>query len=411
MCSCSHLSRCVNQQRQNIPAKPRGRRIVADCILLSNVLFVLLVAASVQSAETAFLGGNSCSSSGCHGGAGAQQNQSLIWSRQDPHSRAAATLTTARSKRIGQVLKIGDVTKNRSCTSCHSPWQGLPADLLAKGVSVHGEAVSCETCHGAAADWIRSHTRPDLTRAQKSLDGLRDLTILYNRANACVACHQVLEPKLIDAGHPELLFELDGQSSSMPRHWVEDREHRTKAWLTGQAAALRELTAQTMTEKKGRSVSRHTSNQWDAVLWILGKALPGHKIASVTNESFGDLKQLQELHRLADSLAIEASIRVKPSATALLRNLSGTTDDFKDASARGRPSVLHAERLVLSLDRLAYSLPPKTRQKLEVPLHELFSLVQSRPAFDGATFSRRLAAFRSQLEDDPANEQKSSVAN
>ena len=150
-CLCSKT-----EQRAIISAKSKRRRIFADWILLGNILF--LAALTASGADTAFLGRHSCSSSGCHGGAGAQQNQSLVWSRLDPHSRAAATLTSARSKRIAQVLKISDAPVARDCTSCHTPWHGLAAELLPKvsgEFSVQDEAVSCETCHGPAQNWVR----------------------------------------------------------------------------------------------------------------------------------------------------------------------------------------------------------------------------------------------------------------
>ncbi|MGZ8938209.1 MAG: hypothetical protein ACXW32_03245, partial [Limisphaerales bacterium] len=91
--------------------------------------------------------------------------------------------------------------------------------------------------------------------------------MFYNRANACVACHQVLDPRLLAAGHPELIFELDGQTSAMPRHWLEkDEQYRQKGWLTGQAAALREVTAQMTGQAKTGPVAPSTFFQWQSLL-------------------------------------------------------------------------------------------------------------------------------------------------
>ena len=71
------------------------------------------------------------------------------------------------------------------------------------------------------------------------LAGLRDLKHLYVRANSCVACHQTVEPALLAAGHPELLFELDGQAVAEPKHWREKGDwHGPKAWLVGQAVVV-----------------------------------------------------------------------------------------------------------------------------------------------------------------------------
>jgi len=74
---------------------------------------------------------------------------------------------------------------------------------------------------------------------------MRDLKNLYVRANTCVACHQTVATPLLKAGHPELIFELDGQCVSQPRHWREKTNwNGAQAWLIGQAVALREMSWQ-----------------------------------------------------------------------------------------------------------------------------------------------------------------------
>ena len=370
-------------------------------------------ALTASAAETAFMGRNACSSSGCHGGAGAQQNQSLVWSRLDPHARAAATLSSARSGRIAQVLKIPDATVSRDCTSCHAPLHGVPPDLFFKGHgsrdwNVREEAVSCESCHGPAQNWIRSHTRPDLTRAEKGLDGLRDLTRFYNRANACVACHQVLEPKLIAAGHPELLFELDGQSSAMPRHWEEkDKSYRVKGWIVGQAAGLRELTAQVSAQAKTNAVDAGAFNQWQSALWIVSRAFPEAKVATLGTNWFNlrtndlaaanaeRLAGLSDLHRAADAFALEMSLRDHgpEDGLRLLKELSRTGGEFVSAPIGEQQAAMRAERLVLGLDRVSHLIAPSADKEMNGELTRLFEMVQARPDFDGKKFSAGLSRF------------------
>jgi hypothetical protein len=398
----------ANEQRSIMSAKSSEKhrwRIVADWFLLSNVLFIAGLI-KVGAADSAFLGKDSCSSSGCHGGAGPKQNQSLIWSRQDPHSRAAATLTSARSKRIAEVLKIPDATRDRSCTACHSPWQGLaenslpPAENAGKVFSVHTEAVSCESCHGPAKEWIRSHTRPDLTRAQKGLDGLRDLTLFYNRANACVACHQVIDPKLLAAGHPELLFELDGQTSAMPRHWKErEKDFRVKGWLAGQAAALREVTAQLTEQRKRNSVAAQTFNQWQSLLWTIGRTLPENKIANVATNAAANVDALNDLHRAADELARQAATPTNdlPETLRLFRLLLRAAPEFQDVKEPEVIWAMRAERHALALDRLSRSIDPEIAGSWEQPLAALFELVQSRSDFNGKNYAERLKQIEKQL--------------
>ncbi|HEX7862746.1 MAG TPA: multiheme c-type cytochrome [Verrucomicrobiae bacterium] len=383
-----------------------GRRIFAVSLASSNLLFLpslfLSTTNAAQPPLSAFTGNASCSSSGCHGGAGAHQNQSLVWTRQDAHARAAATLSTARSKRIAQQLNISDARMDRACTGCHAPMQGLAAELwqpiTKTEFNAHTEAVSCESCHGPAKNWIRSHTRPDLTREQKALDGLHDLNVFYNRANACVACHQVIEPNLLAAGHPELIFELDGQTSSMPRHWQETEPTRVKAWLTGQATALREVTHQVAKQKEAGTISPRTFQQWQSLLWIVSRAQPEHKIAAVGTNALESADRLKELHKLANELALQTSLATFTPADQLapLRQLTATAPDFA-AAPNGDPiAITRAERLVIALQRLSISTEPK-RPIPEAELQTAFDLIQSRPDFNPEKFRAFLTTLDSRL--------------
>ncbi|HZQ47764.1 MAG TPA: multiheme c-type cytochrome, partial [Verrucomicrobiae bacterium] len=183
-------------------------------LLFGQLLFLFQMAcpARAQTNSTPmFLGEASCSSSSCHGGAGEKRDQCIIWSKRDFHSRSYATLTMARSARIADSLKISDPARNPRCTVCHAPFLDVPARELSKAIDP-ALGVSCESCHGRAENWLRSHTRPDFTHQDRIHAGMRDLENLYVRANSCVACHQNVDADLLQAGHPELIFELDGQA-------------------------------------------------------------------------------------------------------------------------------------------------------------------------------------------------------
>ena len=164
-----------------------------------------------------FVGAAGCKSSSCHGGAGEKRSQYLTWSQKDLHTRGYAILTTARSARMAETLRLPAAQESSRCTVCHSPFQSVEGALLAP--TAHpDEGVSCESCHSAAGSWLRGHTRKDWNYAMRVTAGMRDLRSFYVRANTCVACHQNLDPDimkardLIRAGHPELTFELDRQS-------------------------------------------------------------------------------------------------------------------------------------------------------------------------------------------------------
>ncbi len=316
-----------------------------------------------------FLGAQSCASASCHGGADAMHNQFIIWSKKDFHTRAPATLSMNRSARIAETLKISDATSHARCTVCHNPFQSVP--LERKGPLVGNlEGVSCESCHNAAEPWLLSHTRTDLTHEQKVSAGLRDLKNLYVRGNTCVACHQNLEPELRAAGHPELVFEMDGQCVAMPRHWSETNRLRgAQMWWIGQAVALREAAAQTTAAKVGEDVSQRAA----ALSWLLG--VPPEQ-------------------RAADELALKTAQETWTAADIRARvgKLFAAHAAFEKFDAQGE-LVQRAERLVLGLERLLVTLSLNKNAALSLKLDELFKDVQSRPDFDAKTFAAHLKEF------------------
>lgn len=360
---------------------PRPR---PSCLLT----LVLFWAAALPAAEPLprFTGAPSCSSSLCHGGAGELRHQVAIWQKQDIHSRAYNTLVNARSAQIAAALGIPEAVTSSRCTSCHAPFHDVPKSAFLSETIKANEGVSCESCHGPAEKWLRSHTRPDYSHADRVLAGLRDLKHLYVRANSCVACHQTLEPALTAAGHPELLFEMDGQAVSQPKHWREKGDwHGPKAWLVGQAVALREMSAQLNVETNPGEKLREP---WAATLWLLQKldgldsALPALN-ATVT---------AAQAHPVADLLARRAADLEWSSALTrdIFVRLAATHSDFADTRT---PRVVHArraERLVLALDRLAGPLENSLRTQLEPDLKELFALAQSRPDFVSEKFAQTL---------------------
>ena len=375
---------------------------------------MFLTAAAVHGADAPakFLGANFCASTSCHGGGGHDQNQSLVWSLKDFHSqRPVATLGTARSKQIADTLDIKDATADVRCTTCHAPLQTVPENLRGEKFAV-GEGVSCESCHGPAERWLRSHTRKDYTRADRTAAGMRDLQDLYVRANTCVACHQNVDADILKAGHPELIFELDGQSVAEPKHWsAEKNGNGAQAWLVGQAVALRELSWQLSRES---SPSESEINCWNSLVWIFGEIQ--HLVAdlpqtTVTNSSAAQDKYAQEqMH--ADKIARTiAALDWTPSLTAkCLKTLANTKEHFGmpdlpvqiREEAAERFQARRAERLVLGLDRLVAAQPElKNNQPLQSALNQLFKLAQSIPDFDPKQFADALQKFSQALNGPP----------
>ena len=382
-----------------------SRRLASAITLrkLAGLAFLFIAAAinAQESKENAlptgkFLGASSCSSSGCHGGATAHRNQNSIWSRLDVHSsRPYATLTTRRSERIAEVLSITNAPQSLRCTVCHAPFHGVPEAKRATTVDII-EGVSCENCHGPAEAWLRPHTRGDFSHEDRIQAGMRDLKNLYVRANSCVACHQNVDTDLLKAGHPELIFELDGQSVSEPKHWREsDRWFGPKSWLVGQAVALREmswqLAQQTVPDER-------LTARWAGLLWLLSKpAGVKPNLPDLAKISFPPAQtNFTRAQQLADQLASQAAKYDWSHETTLkwLRSLAESQADFADKQVAVQIHGRRAERLVLALDRLVMAQENDALKKsLNTQLNDLFAAVQSLPDFDAARFATGLETF------------------
>jgi len=376
-------------------------RIACFCLLVASVAS-LAAKEPRQIRETGgvFVGSIGCKSSSCHGGAGPKRNQYITWSRNDFHTKAYAVLLNARSERIAEGLGISAAPSSARCTVCHSPFQSVaPSRLL--GTAHPDEGVSCETCHGAAGGWLRGHTRPDWNYNTRVAAGMRDLRNLYGRANACVACHQNLAPDLLKAGHPDLFFELDGQSVAEPKHW-QDKEpwNGLREWLTGQAVALREMSAALASEPQTDAFS---VVRWDGLAWLCATATSAASIPSPVSppSATPERSDFLNMQTQADALARRASTSnwSDGSARALLVALASADAEF---AAKGvAPQVLgqRAKRLVLALDRLANALKNHgTPMNIDSELNQLFQDVKTLDAFDAAAFAAHLQAFRSALE-------------
>ena len=357
-----------------------------------------------------FLGAMSCSSSLCHGsGSDGERNAYTVWKAKDPHRASFAVLAGTQSARIAQGLQLASAAGSTRCTECHAPLATVAEERLAHGLDVRTEGVSCESCHGPSSNWVRSHTRTDLTHAQNVQTGVRDLRNLYVRANNCVACHQVIEPDVLAAGHPPLIFELDAQSVAEPRHWLDKGDFfGPQAWLTGQAAALRETSWSLSQQTDPKPEVRE---QWRALVWLLHKATDayGHGVPTfdapdADTFSPGNVSRAQSV---ADDLA-RAAAHSEWSGASTRRTLNALADADKDfvPVAGGEPALAlqnRAQRLALALSRLVAPFQVKEPGKwvgTSKELDKLFILADARANFDGAAFSNQLKTFRATLGGD-----------
>jgi hypothetical protein len=227
---------------------------------------------------------------------------------------------------------------------------------------------------------------------------MRDLKNQYVRANTCIACHQTVEIPLLKAGHPELIFELDGQAVSEPKHWRESTNWSgAQVWLVGQAVALREISWQVNTNNP---FDEKLTARWQASLWLMRKmsvllSAEGAPLFSAPDKADAVCKDADKLARDFAGMLWTAELSHK-----VLGRLAATGTDFQESGVPAASQARRAERLVLGLDRLAEELELKSKNsKADAALERLFGLAQSIPDFDPRKFSLALQEFSAALNE------------
>lgn len=342
-----------------------------------RALLALAALAVPLIAADRFVGWQSCAASGCHGG-GKGDDQVLIWRKQDPHSRAYGILISERSKRMAEALGIGDAAKSDQCTVCHSPMHSAAPDRLAPSLKQANLGVSCESCHGPAEGYLRFHTRLDITHAQRVAAGLRDLETRYRQANSCVGCHGNLPAELQRAGHPTLQFELARQLVELPPHWERfERSQSAGAWLTSQAALLRELC---WLAEKGNAQPERIA----ALHWLLRETPLGAEHLP-SDSAPGPLRAA------ADRLAKAASnARWNSKQTrADFERLAGLAKQVGETSAPA--AYARAEALAPAIHAHLLGLDPAVFEKAKSALGSLDLAIRSPAVFEAKRFADTVA--------------------
>lgn len=192
-----------------------------------------------------------CASSTCHGAAAPRdashvlQNEYLTWHRLDRHARAYELLLEERSQRIARRLGLGRAERADACLDCHA--DNVPPEDRGEQFQI-SDGVGCEACHGGAEKWIRSHADERTSHADNLADGLYPTEDPRARTRLCMSCHfshpeTPMTHRLMGAGHPPLLFDLDIFTHLQPPHYRRDADYRRRkgavsaadAWAIGEA--------------------------------------------------------------------------------------------------------------------------------------------------------------------------------
>ena len=145
-----------------------------------------------------------------------------------------------RARKIADALDLkGSIKRNDLCFNCH--YTARIVDEKPKSVS----GVSCESCHGAAADWINVHndygankTKETETPEHREMrlkacdaSGMLRPANVYLVARNCYSCHSVPNEKLVNVGGHKAgsAFELVSWSQGEVRHnyqYSSDQKNR-----------------------------------------------------------------------------------------------------------------------------------------------------------------------------------------
>ncbi|RMH21289.1 MAG: cytochrome C554, partial [Acidobacteria bacterium] len=166
-----------------------------------------------------------------------------VW-RRTPHATGFKTLhRKAAAEAIAQRLGLRLIKRHSPCLGCHY------TPTLRDGEERALSGVSCESCHGAARDWIDVHndygagndhrSEPPEHRASRIAGsraaGMRRASQdLYALASSCFGCHTVPDERLVNAGGHgtgSADFELVAWSQGEVRH------NFLHSFLTGDGSA------------------------------------------------------------------------------------------------------------------------------------------------------------------------------
>ncbi len=400
------------------------------------------------------MGVSSCSSSVCHGAVTPSNtydvllNEYVTWSHEDAHSKAFASLHSAKSRQMAAKLGIGDPAQAKECLDCHS--DNVPPQQRGEKFSL-ADGVGCEACHGGSEYWLVTHTSKRTSYRENVAHGMYPTADLRQRAELCLSCHYGTADKfathrMMAAGHPRLSFEMDTFLALQPPHYRIDDDYKrrkptfssTQNWSYGQlAAALREMeTLQGPRLNNGTAfpelalfncygchMSSMKRTDWShrileggsepgsvpisdghlVMAWIIARAMEPQTAPALLRMSRSVLaaSASERSQIVARSREVAATLRHlcdaaagrtwKPAdERALLRTLVavGTGGEFRD--------YVGAEQAVMGIDGLLIELGLAERFRKRVD--ELYKLTQNDEAFVPEQFVASLKQLQSELD-------------
>jgi hypothetical protein len=162
------------------------------------------------------VGAESCAE--CH------ESATAVWKGTHHYSTYVDLPEKPEAAKIAQAMGIDAYKLNTSetCRQCHFTVQSKDSALNA----ISG--VSCESCHGAAADWIDIHNNEKADKTKRMSDaaekGMNRPGNYYTLFKNCYECHTAPNEELVNKGGHSAGsdFELVSWSSGEIRHTFDD---------------------------------------------------------------------------------------------------------------------------------------------------------------------------------------------
>ena len=366
-------------------------------------------------------GPEACGTPVCHNsttawsGDGPRMNEYRAWRDEDAHRHSRAILLDDRSQQIARRLGGEPADRRADCLACHADTTDAAAD------------VGCATCHGTG-DWVAVHSRPGASHTANVAAGLYPADDPRRRAELCANCHvggrapAVVDHRLLAAGHPRLVLDLDTLSTLQPAHYRsrgrgKRRSTAAALWATGQGVALArrlERAADTATASGG----------WpDPAAFDCASCHHqlGVRPASVAPPATVGLPQAEASARVAYGVALAA---IAPSDVAQLdaaddvRATLATVDAWRPDPASLRallvglaaagadgapPSYTTAEQLFYGIQATLVTikkrdaLDQRTRRRVRRHVRRLYEEIAAHDRYDARAFQAALRAIRAAL--------------
>jgi hypothetical protein len=258
-------------------------------------------------------------------------------------------------QKIASALGIKRIKSESLCLTCHYTVQKKGAE--AEPIS----GVSCESCHGAAQDWLNIHNDKKLSREERRTKseaaGMIRPDDMYAVAANCYQCHLVPNEKLVNtgghaAGSKE--FELVSWSQGMVRHNFlqedgnegkvnkeDDQNRKRMMFATGAILdleySLRGVASATQKATYGITMAQRTAGLKKKIAEIQ-KAAPTDEVAQIVTTVNGVALKLNNQAQLTEAADKVAELGKKFSSAETGDKLAGLDPMLpKPEQYRGKP--------------------------------------------------------------------------